>query len=243
MGYNIATDSPFSTPVTSGVEQWIENYKNSFIEHSHDQSMLSLANPDNNLIVVGPPRLAMKDANKDLSLYVVGFVQNIQYSESAQVQPLKAIGSSRHIFAKTNAPIQGSIGRMIVLGSNLARALYAVTTPSSAISDRNSMYAVGGKGEKSSWFTNLEEDLYRMPFGLGIIYNSPATMAEGANTHIGAEYLESCVLVSRSVSSQMGQSMIMEQVTFMADRVRPWDAYAGPEFKTDYNNHVGDILK
>ena len=239
MGYNIANDNELlSTPIKTSISGWVDNYKQAFLEHSHDQSMLSLVTPDDSLIVVGPPRLSFGS-----DFYVVGFVNSMQYTESSAVQPLKAIGSRRHIFSRTNAPVQGTIARLMVLGANLYRALYAMTEVSEAISDRNSQYAVGDSGESSSWFVNLEEDLFRIPFGLGIIYNAPATLAAGTAESAGAEYLEVVTLVNRSVASQSGQSMIMEQVSFMADRVVPWHAYKGPDFSPDtYINTVGELI-
>jgi hypothetical protein len=239
MGYSVITDSPLSEPINSSVSSWIDNYKQQFIEQSHDQSMLNLVTPDDSLVIVGPPRLSTKGATQ---FYVVGFIQNIQYNETSQVQPLKAIGSRRHIFARTNTPVQGTISRLLILGGNLYRALYALTDTESAINDRNSQYA---DGDSSSWFTNLEEDLYRLPFGLGIIYNSPATAAASNASSItaGAEFLEVCTIVNRGVSKQSGQAMVMEQVTFMADRVVPWRDYYVPSFSaTSYNNHVEDFM-
>ena len=240
MSYNIITDKPMSTPVRTDVSAWMKQYKQQFIEHSHDQSTLSLVTPDDSLIFVGPPRLA---GAKSTEFYAVGFVNSFNYSEQAQVQPLKAIGSRRHIFSRTNAPVGGSIGRMLVLGSNMYRALYALTGLSDTISDRNSMFAVGANGESSSWYTNLEEDLFRIPIGLGIIYNSPASMAENSAQSAGAEYIEMIQLQNRSVGFQAGAAMIMEQVSFLADRVVPWDAYAGPDFSAgSADNIVGSMM-
>jgi len=239
MGYNIVSDSPLSTPSRTNIEGWIDNYKQQFVEHSHDQSMLSLVTPDDSLIVVGPPRLSGNASD----FYIVGFINSLQYTESAQVQPMKAIGSRRHVFSRTNQPVQGSIGRMMVLGSNLYRALYAVTELSDKIKDNNSRFATGGSGADSSWYVNLEEDLFRIPFGLGIIYNSPASLASGDKHSAGAEFIEACTIINRSASHQAQQAMVMEQVTFMADRVVPWDAYAGPDFDVgSAANNVGDMM-
>lgn len=240
MGYNIITDRPMSSPVRTDITTWMKTYKQQFIEHSHDQSTLSLVTPDDSLIFVGPPRLVGSNRTE---FYAVGFVNSFNYNEQSQVQPVKAIGSRRHIFARTNAPVTGSIARLMVLGSNLYRALYALSEFPNSIKDRNSYFAVGANGEKSSWYTNLEEDLFRIPFGLGIIYNSPASMAETSDKSAGAEYIEMIQLNSRSVGFQSGGAMIMEQVSFMADRVIPWDAFAGPTFSpTNPDNVVGAMM-
>ncbi len=226
MGYNIITD-PSNTPVKDSINDWVDNYKESLIEHHHDHSMLSLLTPDDSLIVVGPPRLSMGSDD----YYVVGLINGFQFSETAQVQPFKSVGSRRHIFSKTNSPVQGSIQRMMVLGANLARALYAVTdAPDNILDhDNNELGSNDSNTEDSMWYSNLEEDLYRIPFGLGIIYGAPATRAGGDDRQAGAEFIEMCVLQNRQVSMQSGQTMIMENVTFMADRVIPWPSYSSDE--------------
>lgn len=179
------------------------------------------------MVVLGAPRLK-NVATGDL--YPVGFLNTIQYTENRQVQPLKTIGSRRHIFAATNSPVQGSIGRMLFLGENLYRALHAYAEIPSLLAKDNT-YAIGG--DDAAWFTNAEEDLFRIPFGMGIIYNSPASLA--GKKHAAAEYFECCTLVNKNVSIQSGQSMIMEQVSFMADRVVAWKAYKSIKFGTDNN--------
>ena len=99
-----------ASPV-SDISGWVSAYKEAFVEHQHDLSQLTLVLPDDCLIVVGPPRLA--HASGDSAFHPVGFINNLQYTETRQVQPLKALGSRRHIFSATNAPVQGSIARML----------------------------------------------------------------------------------------------------------------------------------
>lgn len=201
---------------------WVDKYKEAFVEHQHDISQLTLVLPDDCLVVVGPPRLS--HASSDNSFYPVGFLNSINFSETRSVQPLKTIGSRRHIFAATNAPVQGSIGRLLFLGRNLLNAFYANADFGSGITDRNSKYngsAISGDG---IWNENLEEDIFRVPFGMGIVYNAPATLADGSVV-AGAQYLEVCTLINRNTAIQSGQAMIMEQVSFMADRLIPWTSY------------------
>lgn len=80
------------------------------------------------------------------------------------------------------------------------------------------------------WYNNLEEDIFRIPIGLGVIYSSPANRIDsGEGTIIGAEYIESCVLTNKQSAIQAGQAMVMENVSFIADRVLPWTT----EYNTD----------
>jgi hypothetical protein len=45
---------------------------------------------------------------------------------------------------------------------------------------------------------------------------------------------------NRNVGFQSGGAMIMEQVSFIADRVIPWEAFKGEPFDTD--NPVGSLM-
>lgn len=127
-----------STAPVRDESSWVDQYKEAFVEHQHDTSQLTLILPDDCLVVVGPPRLS--HASSENSFYPVGFLNSINISETRNVQPMKAIGSRRHIFAATNAPVQGSIGRLLFLGRNMLNALYANADFGPGITDRNSKY-------------------------------------------------------------------------------------------------------
>lgn len=239
MGY-IATTGDASSVTT--IDGWETQYKEQNIEMKHDNSMFDLVSPDDSIIVAGPSRLYnvdgsnTTDAGGDL-FYVIGVCQNFNFSESAQIQPMKAIGSRRHIFTRTNNPVQASVGRMMFYGPNLLRALYSAlgTAPYSDSDTTNNKYVQGPSttlSDDPSFLTNLEEDLYRTPFGIGIIYHTPRSAHYAASSSgstsgaaMGAEYLEYATIQSRNVSLQSGQTVVMEQVQIMADRVVPWDAY------------------
>lgn len=231
MAYNIynPTSDGGQTQITT-IDNWAGAYKNANLESAHIESMATLGTPDECLIVAGPPRLV--DAGTELP--VVGMVNGLQYTESSQVQPLKAIGSRRHIFSKTNLPIQGSIQRLVFVGRNLFRALYGEIELDTTLGLQSQNAQVAGRkshGVNTAWLHNLEEDIFRVPFGLGLIYSCPGAIAKnGGYQFIGGEYLECCVLQSRTTSIQSGQTMIMEQVQFMADRVVPWETYSGPAY-------------
>lgn len=239
MGFNVTSSPDYNEPVRSDISQWVEKYKEAFIEHQHDQSPHTLVTPDECLLVVGPPRLSMQGDD----FYIVGLVNGFNYSETSQLQPFKTLGSRRHIFSRTNQPVQGTIQRMMVLGNNLIRALYSVTEPSSNVVDHENTQFHYGNGMEDQWFMNLEEDLFRYPFGLGIIYNSPGSRSDGSDSNnAGAEYLEVCHIQSRQVQLQSGQTMVMENVQFMSDRVIPWAAF-GPDgtFSDDsFQNDLAD---
>jgi hypothetical protein len=221
--YNIFTDENIHP--NKSITDWVQNYKERHVTMNHDQSMLALANPDDAVIVVGPPRLAAGIDSSFESFYVVGFVNSLQYSEQSQVQPLKAIGSRRHIFSKTNTPVNGTISKLVAFGPNLMRALYSQIDAEAVKHETNNKFSGADDTKSAIWYTNIEEDIYRIPFGMGVIYKAPGMEATNTAEGLGAEYFESMVIVNRSVSVQTGQTMIMENVSFMADRIVPLTSY------------------
>lgn len=208
-------------PVVYRKDAWVSNYKEAFVEHPHDTSQLTLVLPDDCLMVSGPPRLRhARDTGVDF--HIIGFANNVSHSETRNVQPLKAIGSRRHIFAATNQPVQIQINRLMILGLNTLRSLYADAVFGTDIYNRNSKYGNIASVDTASWFSNLEEDIFRVPVGLGIIYNAPATLGGSMKMCAGAEYFEVCTIVSKQVAMTAHDAMIMENVTMMADRCIPW---------------------
>lgn len=209
------------SPVTT-ISNWVDKYKEAFVESQHDLAQLSLILPDDSLIVAGPPRLSMADS--DTSFHIIGYVQDLQYTDGKNAQYIKALGSRRHIPTSTNVPVQGSCNRMLFLGRNFINAVYANATFGENITDRNSKFDAN-LDMSGAWWMNLDEDVFRVPFGLGIIYNSPASLAGRGDTvkQAAAEYIECCTFTSRSVAMQAGQNWILESVQFVADRVVPWE--------------------
>jgi hypothetical protein len=227
MSYNIKNKA---SGLVTTLDAWVKGYKEQQVEYSHDQSQFTLMSPDESMLLIGPARLT--DSSLPLgtstsgndTYNIVGFAANLSYQETATVQPMKAIGSRRHIFAKSNAPVTGSISRLMILGSNAIKSIYKTIAKNAATDktlETNPFVKVSGSDSTSAqWFTNIEEDLFRIPFGLAVVYASPATLDQGKI--YAAEYFEVCVLTSRQVTMQTGQATIMENVSFMADRVVPF---------------------
>lgn len=255
-GYNIITDSSGITPALT-IADWAKHYGENNIEYKMDQSMLTLCTPDDSLAFVGPPRLTGMgmDINNNTGTFstddqrfrIIGFMNNLTYSESAQIQPLKAIGSRRHFFSKSNMVVQGSIARIVLLGTNLFRLLYGVTEDSWM--DDTTKYRHGNfdDGENLTYH-NLEEDIYRIPFGLGIIYSAPGLNAASGfdalanGVAISAEYIECCVLQSRRISLTTGQGMVLEDVSFLGDRILPLPAFSAEAVGVTNTNPLASLV-
>lgn len=198
---------------------WDEAYKDGFVEQSHDFSELSLILPDDCLVIAGPPRITNW---KDAPEHAVGYVQGLTISQTSSVQPLKGLGSRRHIFAKTNQPVSVQINRMIFTGASLLHTLYA--SHKTSYLKQNEHFDAGSYGAnraynaKGNIYTNIEDDLYRVPFGLMVYLNSPAMLDTGTSGSYSL-LIEACTLQSHTMAITAGESFIMEQVSLFADRV------------------------
>ena len=224
-----------SQSIARDFKEWAEQRHHAFVETQYDDSQHHLILPDECLVFAGPPRVNMANDN---NVYPLGFIQGLSYSETRTVQPVKGLGSYRHIFASTNAPIQGNIQRMMFHGRNLLNALYATAEVPTGVSDKgNGVNARYWEEYGDPYWTNLEDDVFRIPFGLGIVYGSPASMAREQKT-VSSEYIEVCVIQNKSVQISAGQTVMMEQVSFLADRVVSWDFHA----QTGLNFKPGDAI-
>lgn len=242
--YNITNRAHITSHIkpTNTPEAWVDWWKDSSIGFAADTSTFSLANPDDTLLFVGPPRMPL-DGNMAVAL--IGMSPNMNYNEGANVIPIKALGSRLHMFARSNTPISGSMSRLISYSPNVLRQLYKVintnvlakplssleTGDGTPVSNASSNYYGTSYATffpkdnmTAAWWSNLSDDLYRIPVGLGIVYNSPGGLT--AKSTIGADYIENCQINARSISINSGGGLIMENITFIGDRVLPWKAPA-----------------
>ena len=214
MAFTVADAISNEDTIADSYSSWKQNYKDTHIQKVHDSSQMDVVLPDDCLLLAGPPRFA----GSSTEVVPIGFVTSFQMQESRQVQPMKAIGSRRHVFTATNAPVTLSMERMLIDGPNLMASLYG---------DWDYEKFNNEKYIESAWFMNLEDDIYRIPFGLGVIYHTPRTLSganSSGNTMVapGADYFEGCVIQSCSMGIQQGQTAIMENVQILCDRRVPY---------------------
>lgn len=210
--------------VVTGVGDW--QFQQSYVERVMDNASYTAAHPDDTLVLAGPARKpgAVNGTGAN-SLLAIGMLQSIQFSQSKPTQPLMAIGSGRSFFVSGKATTQFSIGRLFVNGRNLLRVMHnnavAGGLKASGFDDPASLQ------DNSYYFTNLDSELYYIPFGLGCLFRSKAHDA------IGGFYAELCLLNSYGVSVNAGQNMVMESVSGMADRVLPYTAAGATQAVND----------
>ena len=203
--------------ITRNLATW--RFQDHYVERLLDNAAYTAAHPDDTLVLAGPARVDTVDiGNSDgtsiQSLLAVGMLQNVQFGQTKQTQPVQAIGSGRSFFVSGKAQGQGIMQRLFVNGRNLLRVLYhnarAASLPVQQLDDP------AAKRLEAQFYINLDSELYLIPFGLGTVFRTKA------HDFVGGFYSELTMINNYSVSFQAGANMIAEQVQFMFDRLMPF---------------------
>jgi len=203
--------------ITKGVLSW--EFQNHYVERAMDNAAYEAAHPDDTLVLAGPARYNSmgKTGNETgiASLLAIGMLQTVQFTQTKPTQPMMAIGSGRSFFVSGKAQTQWNIGRLFVNGRNLLRVLYhnavAGGLPVEKFDD------VPARQQKSQFFINLDSELYYIPFGLACFFRNKA------HDLVGSFYAELCMINSYAVGVNAGQSMILENVSGLSDRLLPME--------------------
>lgn len=203
--------------ITRNLTTW--RFQDHYVERVMDNAAYTSAHPDDTLVLAGPARLdtaqvAEADGSSIRSLLAIGMLQNVQFGQTKQTQPVQAIGSGRSFFVSGKAQGQGIMQRLFVNGRNLLRVLYhnarAAELPVNLLDDK------AANSLEAKFYINLDSELYLIPFGLGTIFRTKA------HDFVGGFYSELTMINNYSVSFQAGANMIAEQVQFMFDRLMPF---------------------
>lgn len=208
--------------MTLGITKGLFNWKSqdNSVERFTDNAAYTSAHPDDTLVLAGPPRLDDVNLGNEPnqgpgSLLAIGMIQGFQYSSQKPTQPLQAIGSGRLFFVSGKSQTQWNCGRLFCNGRNLTRALYHNAVANELQVQNFDDKPVAGN-HKDMYYLNLDSELYYIPFGLGVVFR------DKAQDLLGAVYLELSMLQSYGVGFNAGQNMIMENVSGMCDRVKPF---------------------
>lgn len=205
--------------ITKGVLSW--DFQNHYVERAMDNAAYEAAHPDDTLVLAGPARFNSMDKSGSATaagvstLLAIGMLQSIQFNQSKPTQPMMAIGSGRSFFVSGKAQTQWNIGRLFINGRNLLRVLYH-----NAIAGNLYVHEFDDKpafAKNSQFFINLDSELYYIPFGLAAFFRNKA------HDHVGSFYAELCMINNYAVGVNAGQSMILENVSGMADRLLPME--------------------
>jgi len=207
-------------------DQW--KFQQSYIERMMDHSALTSAHPDDTLVLAGPARAGFNSAatadgggqNDILSqMLPLGMLQSFNAMFQKPTQPMQAIGSGRLFFVSGKSQGQAQIARLFCNGRNLLRALYTNAVQAgldtSQFDDPACATAFDAGEPDAKYVINLDSELFLIPFGLACFFR------DKAHDHLGAFYLELCMINSYNIAYNAGQSLILENVSILFDRALP----------------------
>jgi hypothetical protein len=201
--------------VTSSLTNW--QFQKTHVERNMDSAAYEAAHPDDTLILAGPTRLGDADTaasdNNKVPLLPIGMVQQITWTQQKPTQPMMAIGSGRSFFTSGKATTSWSMARLLMNGRNLLNVLYHTAKVKGV--DVSQFDDPASASTNSQFFTNLDSELYMIPIGIGMIFRNKV------HDWIGAFYAEAAVINSYSIGFTAGQSMTLEQVSGVCDRLLP----------------------
>jgi hypothetical protein len=193
-----------------------------------DSSAYESAHPDDTLILGGPARLVDIDLSNapgadvglgiqtqanGVTLLPIGMVQGMSWSTQKPTQPMMAIGSGRTFFSSGKSQTTWNMTRLMSNGRNLLHVLYH------AAKDKNINVAQfddpAGVDNGAQFLTNLDSELYHIPFGIGMLFRNKV------HDWVGAFYGEACMIGSYSIGLTAGSSLVLETVNGVCDRMLP----------------------
>lgn len=204
--------------ITKGLGNWFAQ-KHS-VERITDNAAYTSAHPDDTLVLAGPPRKISLSQNYVQqgagwnSLLAVGMMQMFQITSQKPTQPLMSIGSGRSFYVSGKSQTTWRIGRLFANGRNLLRALYHNAVAGGVTVDKFDDPA--SENTLDNMFTNMDSELYYIPFGLGIVFK------DKVQDLIGGCYAELAMINSYTLGFSAGQNMIMEDVGGICDRILPF---------------------
>lgn len=216
--------------VTKSLLEW--QFQKTHVERNMDSAAYEAAHPDDTMVLAGPARAndigvqgntvtadtlgvgtLSEGGTADVSLLPIGMVQAISFTQSKPTQPMMAIGSGRTFFTSGKATTQWQCGRLFVNGRNLLRVLYTNAVQLGLnVSKFDDPAALS---VDSKFFTNLDSELYYMPFGMAVLFRNKV------HDWVGAFYAELCMISSYSLGANAGQAVMMENVSGACDRLLP----------------------
>lgn len=221
--------------ITKGLNKW-DAQQNSVERHT-DNAAYTSAHPDDTLLLAGPPRMADSSTAETSgwkSLLAIGMVQSFQFGSQKPTQMMQAIGSGRGFFLSGKSQTSWNIARLFCNGRNLLRVLYHNAIAGGVNVAKFDDRPVA-ETKLETFFTNLDSELFYVPFGIGAIFRSKM------KDLIGAMYLELCAIQSYSTGYTAGQGIVMENVSGLCDRVHPFhptNVVANREVPRETVDHV-----
>lgn len=204
--------------LTKGVTSWKSQQNN--VERHMDNAAYTSAHPDDTLVLAGPPRFNDVDQGATegfTSLLAIGMLNTIQVTSQKPTQPLAAIGSGRTFYVSGKSQTTWRLGRLFTNGRNLLRVLYHNAVAGGVDVKGFDDPVVPTEGDSNTTFyTNLDSELYYVPFGIGVMFK------DKVHDVLGAFYIELAMVNTYTLGFTAGQNMVMEDVGGLCDRLYPF---------------------
>ena len=205
--------------ITHGLGSWKVQQSN--VERHTDNAAYTAANPEDTLILAGPPRFM--DVNQGdtagvKSLLAIGMTQTFQFTSQVPLQPMQAIGSARLFFTRGKSQTSWRLGRLLTNGRNLLRVLYHNAVAAGlAVGELDEPPVPASQGTaNTTFYANLDSELFYVPFGIAVLFR------DRAKDLLGAFYFELCMVNIYTLGFTIGQNMVMEDISGLCDRVVPF---------------------
>lgn len=194
------------------------NYFDNVVEFDDDPN--NVASSEATFVFSGPP-VAKRSYGSDGGvvdftklLKPIGAVQQINVQSGKQIIPFRELGSK--LLRQAGGPTQysGSLSRVLTRQNNLKYALYRWLFEGILKGKKLALARV--PSDNNQQFIGLESEIYNIPFGLLILVGSAGGRV------IQAEYLEKCHIVSDGSSKQVGNTLIVDNISFTVSRSIPF---------------------
>ena len=147
------------------------------------------------------------------TLLPLGMIMNFGYQAGVPSQPIQALGTGRAFGVRGKASYSWSCGRLVVQGRNFLRAIHTAAVRANI--DVSKFEDPAATNQTSTFFMNLDSELFYIPFGLYVVISDKSRTVQAAMA------LEHCHITGYSLSISAGQAMIMDNVSGWCDRVLP----------------------
>lgn len=187
-----------------------------------DDDANKVASAEASIIFSGPPvwnpsKLKVSGGFAGL-LYPIGAVQGFSTNAAPQLIPYPEVGSRNKRVAVGVANYSATMGRVLSWHDNLLHSLYQWLPKMLGGAKQDMLFRPGNKkGRGQFHYTNLDSELFRVPFGILEI-----KITAGGEL-ISSRYLEKCYVQNEGDAITAGQTLIVENASLYVTRIVPAD--------------------
>ncbi len=234
----------------NNLDQWKNNFpdRNHVQPDEHSRSVDgAFLSGESAVIVAGPPEFT--NVSTVSGLIPIGLVQQAQISQNKQLNQVYEVGGRLPFYIPARVTVNASLSRVVFDGPSLFYALYRVNdsgnqTDATTVPEYNDFYSGGAPKAANSptfpypedgsiadtsnlaqkdnnpglFWTNLASTIFNKPLGLGFI------LYDMEGEPYGGVYLEKCFVRSHNFGISANQTVLAENVSLAATKLRPMSA-------------------